>query len=157
MPTLGNANTKTAAHLSRLFEEWLQDKLCHQMISDRLPILEDSVDLLAEDIMNKLKSRTSVRGLGSGLKIRIKVRTGHVYCFDQLIQQDAQSLSVPHLLTPDMMDFIQQFPLFLDTTIYIEPNSADIDDSIPVLLSIENISANPSDPYYLFENVSLLV
>lgn len=165
LPTLGNANTKTAAHLSRMFEEWLQDKLGHHQ-QDRLPILEDSVDLLAEDILNKLKSRTSVRGLGSGVaKIMLKIRTGHVYCFDQLMQQDDNHGNpFPHLLTPDMMDFIQQFPLFLDTTIHIEPKSAsmddpwqDVEDSIPVLLSIENISTNPSDPYYLFENVSLLV
>ncbi|SAM05147.1 hypothetical protein [Absidia glauca] len=154
LPTLGNANTKTVAHLSRLFEEWLQDKLGHQQQQDRLPILEDSVDLLAEDILNKLKSRTSIRGLGSGVaKIMIKIRTGHVYCFNQD--------TIPPLLTPDMMDFIQQFPLFLDTNIHVEPKSSmddpDHEHSIPVLLSIENVSTNPSDPYFLFENVSLLV
>ncbi|KAI8328381.1 hypothetical protein BC941DRAFT_363794 [Chlamydoabsidia padenii] len=161
LPTLGNAHTKTAGHVSRIVEEWLQDKLYHQpMTTDRLAILEDSVDLLAEDIMNKLKSRSCVRGLGTGVaKMMIKIRTGHVYCFDQLMQQDA-------LLTPDMMDFIQQFPLFLDTCIHIESKSTTLhstddddglDHAIPVLLCIENVSTNPSDPYYLFENVSLIV
>ncbi|ORZ20291.1 hypothetical protein BCR42DRAFT_205359 [Absidia repens] len=141
-----------------------------RMMMDRLPILEDSVDLLAEDILNKLKTRSCVRGLTGVAKIMIKIRTGHVYCFDQLIQQEEIDSSVdgqrqlPHSITPDMMDFFQQFPLFLDTTIYLEPKSnshlgspLDMDDSIPVLLSIENISTNPSDPYYLFENISLIV
>lgn len=141
------------------------------MATDRLPILEDSVDLLAEDILNKLKSRSCVRGLTGVAKIMIKIRTGHVYCFDQLLQQEEengdgdQQQQQPQLsmITPDMMDFFQQFPLFLDTTIYIDSKSNTIaqqhmdDDSIPVLLAIENISTNPSDPYYLLENVSLIV
>ncbi|KAI8099430.1 uncharacterized protein BX664DRAFT_253974 [Halteromyces radiatus] len=153
LPTLGT-HTKTAAHISRVFEEWLQNKLYHQhMADDRLPILEDSVDLLAEDIMNKLKSRQSVRGLIGGVaKIMIKIRTGHMYCFHQQTDNGLPSIEA------NVMDFIQQFPLFLDTVIYVVPTYTEHvqDDCIPILITIENVSTNPSDPYYLFENVSLL-
>ncbi|RCH81084.1 hypothetical protein CU097_000218, partial [Rhizopus azygosporus] len=54
LPTLGNTSTKAASHISRMFEDWLQYKLYHQNYDERLPILEDSVELIAEDIVNKL-------------------------------------------------------------------------------------------------------
>ncbi|CAO3608225.1 unnamed protein product [Cunninghamella echinulata] len=189
LPELGNANTKTATHLSRVFEEWLQNKLYHQskhdLMEDRLPILEDSLDLLGEDILNKLKARSSVRGLIGVSKIMIKIRMGHVYCFNQLIEQDnnknnnqhsssSQSMTTP-IITPEMMVLFQQFPLCIENTIYISTKSHSsnhynhnnnnnnlhdaMDDActIPVLLSIENVSTDASDPYYMFENISLLV
>ncbi|CAO3625142.1 unnamed protein product [Cunninghamella blakesleeana] len=175
LPELGNANTKTATHLSRIFEEWLQNKLYHQskhdLMVDRLPILEDSLDLLGEDILNKIKSRSSVRGLIGVSKIMIKIRMGHVYCFNQLIEQDNNDHSSPSttapIITSDMMVLFQQFPLCIENTIYISTKSHSsnnllndvMDDActIPVLLTIENVSTNSSDPYYMFENISLLV
>lgn len=142
---------------------------------DRLPILEDSLDLLGEDILNKIKSRSSVRGLIGVSKIMIKIRMGHVYCFNQLIEQDNNNNEQPSssttttapIITPDMMVLFQQFPLCIENTIYISTKTHSsnnllndvMDDActIPVLLTIENVSTNSSDPYYMFENISLLV
>ncbi|ORX50110.1 hypothetical protein DM01DRAFT_1337784 [Hesseltinella vesiculosa] len=160
------AGTSRSSHVARTFEQWLQDKLGYQQyrMTDHLPIVEDSVDLLAEDIMNRIKSRTCVRGLTGIRSLMIKIRAGHVYSLDQLDP-------IPSL-SSDMMDFFQQFPLFIEITILVatpdsllpgsplSPRSPAMDYTIPVLISLENISANPadpSDPYYLFEDVSLIV
>ncbi|CAO3621138.1 unnamed protein product [Mucor hiemalis] len=149
LPTLGNTSTKAASHISRVFEDWLQNKLYHQNEDglERLPILEDSVELLAEDVVNKLKSRNSVRGLTGLSRIFIKFRTGHVYTYHQSDQP---------LITEDMEDFFQQFPLFVEIIIYTMPKEDQSVDDVELLLTVENITVNPSQPYHIKEDVSLV-
>lgn len=118
-----------------------------------MPILEDSVELLAEDVVNKLKSRQSVKGLTGLSRILIQFRTGHVYTYHQL--EDGQPL-----ITADMEDFFQQFPLFVEIIIYTMPKESTIqaeDDIVELLLSVENITVNPSDPYQIKQDISLIV
>ncbi|KAI8366645.1 uncharacterized protein BYT42DRAFT_138027 [Radiomyces spectabilis] len=159
LPTLGNTNTKTASHISRVFEDWLQNKLYNQSNDglDRLPILEDSAELVAEDILNKLKSRMSLRGLLGLDKIYIKVRTGHVYTYRQL--ENGQPM-----ITEDMEGFFQQFPLFVEIAISTMARntndrtanvSYDGDLTVQLLLSFENMTINAGDPYKIMEDVQL--
>lgn len=154
LPTLGNTSTKAASHISRVFEDWLQNKLYHQTHQDgqlfeRLPILEDSVELLAEDVVNKLKSRQSVRGLTGLSRILIKIRTGHVYTYHQL--QDGQPL-----ITADMEGFFQQFPLFVEIIIYTMPKEDQSSDDVELLLTVENVTVNPEDPYHIKQDIPLI-
>ena len=116
---------------------------------ERLPILEDSVELLAEDVVNKLKSRHSVRGLTGLSRISIKIRTGHVYTYHQL--EDGQPL-----ITADMEDFFQQFPLFVEIIIFTMPREDQTVDDVELLLAVENVTVNPADPYYIKEEISLV-
>ncbi|KAI8149794.1 hypothetical protein BJV82DRAFT_504232 [Fennellomyces sp. T-0311] len=155
LPTLGNTNTKAASHISRLFEEWLENKIYRQpssnpVVYERLPILEDSVELLAEDVLNKLKSRpATMTGMS---KVLVKVRTGHVYTYHQL--QDGQPL-----ITEDMEDFFQQFPLFVEIMIYTmggdsyctTPHASG--DSTDLLLTVENATINPENPYRIMDEI----
>ncbi|KAI9321912.1 hypothetical protein BX666DRAFT_1850323, partial [Dichotomocladium elegans] len=160
LPTLGNTS-RAASHISRLFEEWLENKIYHHPASssvdavDRLPILQDSPELLAEDILNKLKSRpTAMAGMS---RVLIKVRTGHVYTYHKL--EDGQPL-----VSEDMEDFFQQFPLFVEIMIYImgpgsssaasdQPASSPC-NPIQVLLSVENATINFESPFYLMDEIS---
>lgn len=134
-----------------MFEDWLQNKLYHQSNDglERLPILEDSVELLAEDIVNKLKSRNSVRGLTGLSRIFIKIRTGHVYTYHQL--ENGQPL-----ITADMEDFFQQFPLFVEIIIHTMPKEDQSSDDVQLLLAVENVTVNPSDPYHIKEDIQLV-
>ncbi|KAI9488728.1 hypothetical protein BDB00DRAFT_877194 [Zychaea mexicana] len=158
LPTLGNTNTKAASHISRLFEEWLENKIYRHPSSNygydqHLPILEDSVELLAEDVLNKLKSRPqTMTGMS---KVLVKVRTGHVYTYHQL--QDGQPL-----ITEDMEDFFQQFPLFVEIMIYTMGGDCCTttmnDDSAAtttteLLLAVENATINPENPYRIMDEI----
>ncbi|RCH79130.1 hypothetical protein CU098_007546, partial [Rhizopus stolonifer] len=138
-----------ASHISRMFEDWLQYKLYHQSYDERLPILEDSVELVAEDIVNKLKSRNSVKGLTGLARIFIKVRTGHVYTYHPL--EDGQPL-----ITADMEDFFQQFPLFVEIIIYTMPREDQFAEDVQLLLNVENITVNSSDPYQIRQDIQLV-
>lgn len=137
-----------------MFEDWLQNKLYHQHVDDgleRLPILEDSVELLVEDIINKMKSRNSIKGITGLSRIMIQIRTGHVYTYHQL--NDGQPL-----ITADMEDFFQQFPLFVEIIIHTMPKGSDQSmDDVQLLLSLENITFNPNDPYYIKQDIQLIV
>ncbi|KAI8890903.1 hypothetical protein K501DRAFT_328082 [Backusella circina FSU 941] len=132
LPTLGNTSTRAASHISRVFEDWLQNKLYNQSNNclERLPILEDSVELLAEDVVNKLKSRNSVRGLTGLAQVFIEMRAGHVYTYHQM--ENGQPL-----ITADMEDFFQQFPLFVEIIIYTMPRNStsteQYDDDVKLL------------------------
>lgn len=149
LPTLGNTSTKAASHISRMFEDWLQYKLYHQNYDERLPILEDSVELIAEDIVNKLKSRNSVRGLTGLARIFIQIRTGHIYTYHPL--EDGQPL-----ITADMEDFFQQFPLFVEIIIYTMPREDQSIEDVQLLLTVENITINPSEPYQIKQDIQLV-
>ncbi|ORE08062.1 hypothetical protein BCV72DRAFT_272427 [Rhizopus microsporus var. microsporus] len=149
LPTLGNTSTKAASHISRVFEDWLQYKLYHQNYDERLPILEDSVELIAEDIVNKLKSRNSVRGLAGLARIFIQIRTGHIYTYHPL--EDGQPL-----ITADMEDFFQQFPLFVEIIIYTMPREDQSIEDVQLLLTVENITINPSEPYQIKQDIQLV-
>ncbi|CAO3668370.1 unnamed protein product [Rhizopus stolonifer] len=149
LPTLGNTSTKSASHISRIFEDWLQHKLYYQGYDQRLPILEDSVELLAEDIINKLKSRNSVKGLTGLARIFMKIRTGHVYTYHSM--EDGQPL-----ITEDMSDFFQQFPLFIEIVIYTMPREDQSTDDVQLLLNIENITLNSSEPYRIRQDIQLI-
>ncbi|KAI9020817.1 hypothetical protein CLU79DRAFT_804693 [Phycomyces nitens] len=157
LPSLGTTSTKAALHISRMFREWLENKIYHHptaedfMDTDRqdyLPIIEDSVELLAEDVLNKIKSRSSVRGLKGLSRVLLKIRTGHIYTYHQL--EDGQPL-----ITQDMEDFFQQFPLFVEVMIYIIPHrhQSTEESSTQVLLAVENITVNPNSPYRLMEEI----
>ncbi|EPB92357.1 hypothetical protein HMPREF1544_00655 [Mucor circinelloides 1006PhL] len=149
LPTLGTSNNKATTPISRIFEEWLANKLYNppedEMYDHRLPILEDNVELLSEDIVNKFKSRK--RGLNGLSNILIKIRTGHVYSYHQL--ENGQPL-----ITEDMEDFFQQFPLFVEILIYATQEE-NTDKDINFLLITENTSLNPGDPYKIMENIQL--
>ncbi|KAI7872164.1 hypothetical protein BDF14DRAFT_1757408 [Spinellus fusiger] len=145
LPTLGNSTTKTASHISRAFEEWLQQKL-YKATFDTLPILEDSVELLAEDVLNTLKQRSSLKSLTGVSRVYVKIRTGHIYTYHQL--EDGQPL-----ITEDMEDFFQQFPLFIEVIIYTSI-CHHTKDSLQLLVSVENLSINPKEPVSLSEEVS---
>ncbi|KAI7858781.1 hypothetical protein BDC45DRAFT_497620 [Circinella umbellata] len=160
LPTLGNTNTKAASHISRLFEEWLENKIYRHPSSNvydqHLPILEDSVELLAEDVLNKLKSRPQT--MAGMSKVLIKVRTGHVYTYHQL--QDGQPL-----ITEDMEDFFQQFPLFVEIMIYTMGSdnnnttnnnistTTTMDNTTELLLTVENAIINPENPYRIMDEI----
>jgi hypothetical protein len=174
---LGSSNTKTTLLISRVFEEWLANKLyshpnqtvnlnsdySHLEIKDnddwmdtddmsqeeysiagRLPILEDNVELLAEDILNKFKTRSCLRSLKGIAKLLIKIRTGHVYTYHQL--ENGQPL-----ITEDMEDFFQQFPLFVEIVMYALPSTCS--DLTQVCLVVENSTMNPGQPYALMESI----
>lgn len=114
----------------------------------QLPILEDNIELLSEDIINMFKSkRRSLKGLSN---ILIKVRTGHVYSYHQL--ENGQPL-----ITEDMEDFFQQFPLFVEILIYVTQQEDIIthDNDLNLLLVAENTTLNPGDPYKIMENIQL--
>ncbi|KAI9266121.1 hypothetical protein BY458DRAFT_512736 [Sporodiniella umbellata] len=132
-----------------MFEDWLQHKLYYQTYDERLPILEDSVELIAEDIINKLKSRHSVKGLAGLARIMIKIRTGHVYTYHSL--EDGQPL-----ITADMEDFFQQFPLFVEIAIYTMPREDPFAEDVDLLLNVENIALNSSEPYQIRQDIQLV-
>lgn len=167
---LGNTNTKAGSNISRLFEEWLANKLyCQPMtmmdtdddednyasdqivVDQRLPILQDHVELIAEDILNKLKSAPSSwkrKGLN---KIMIKVRTGHVYTYHSL--EDGQPL-----ITQDMEELFQQFPLFVEFHVYTLSSPPlhlpkATDPTTQLLLVVENVTINPGNPYKIMEEL----
>ncbi|CAO3577063.1 unnamed protein product [Absidia cylindrospora] len=179
LPMLGNTNTKAGSSISRIFEEWLANKLyCQPMptstmmmetddedaydsdeqdrsivVDQRLPILQDHVELVAEDILNKMKSSSSSwqrKGLD---KIMIKIRTGHVYTYHSL--EDGQPL-----ITQDMEELFQQFPLFVECHVYTSsslprpPNSTiatATTTTTQLLLEVENVTINPGNPYKIME------
>ncbi|CDS06810.1 hypothetical protein LRAMOSA09335 [Lichtheimia ramosa] len=145
LPTLGNTS-KVASHVSRLFEEWLENKIYHHpsdaFAYDHLPILQDNPELLAEDIFNKLKSRpAAMTGMS---RLLVKVRTGHVYTYHQL--EDGQPL-----VTEDMEDFFQQFPLFVEVKIYSMASKSS--SSTQLLLTVENAIINPEHPYPIMDEI----
>jgi hypothetical protein len=112
-------------------------------INGQLPILEDNIELLSEDIINMFKSRRrNLKGLSN---ILIKVRTGHVYSYHQL--ENGQPL-----ITEDMEDFFQQFPLFVEILIYVTQQE---DNDLNLLLVAENTTLNPGDPYKIMENIQI--
>lgn len=170
LPTLGSSNTKATTPISRLFEEWLANKLYshpNQMVNikqqdqdmmmvdgdedqQQLPILEDNIELLSEDIINKFKSRKrALKGLSN---ILIKIRTGHVYTYHQL--ENGQPL-----ITEDMEDFFQQFPLFVEIIIYATQQQQEVqqqdDSDINLLLSVENTTLNLGDPFKIMEHIQI--
>ncbi|KAI9250339.1 hypothetical protein EDC94DRAFT_488635, partial [Helicostylum pulchrum] len=144
LPTLGS-NTKATSPISRIFEEWLANKLYNDIYNDQLPILEENLELLSEDIINIFKSRKrALKGLSN---ILIKIRTGHVYTYHQL--ENGQPL-----ITEDMEDFFQQFPLFVEIlTFATQDDNNEETDNINFLLVVENTTLNPGDPYKLMENI----
>ncbi|KAI9305932.1 hypothetical protein BJ944DRAFT_264355 [Cunninghamella echinulata] len=166
VPMLGNTNTKAGSCISRLFEEWLANKLYYQppppslqeeqddrvyMEQDQqLPILQDSVELLAEDILNKIKASNQWRRKGLD-KLLIKVRTGHVYTYHSL--DDGQPL-----ITQGMDELFQQFPLFVEFIVYTASSLSSSSfhhhhhhSSSQVLLVVENVTINPGKPYKILE------
>ncbi|KAI8338734.1 hypothetical protein BC941DRAFT_350846 [Chlamydoabsidia padenii] len=160
VPMLGNTNTKAGSNISRIFEEWLANKLYCQPLSmmddddtsdpivvdQRLPILQDHVELIAEDIFNKIKSSTSWQRKGLD-KIMIKVRTGHVYTYHSL--EDGQPL-----ITQDMEELFQQFPLFVEFHVYTTSSSSPLlQSSTQLLLVVENVTINPGNPYKIMEEL----
>ncbi|KAI8340701.1 hypothetical protein BC941DRAFT_511001 [Chlamydoabsidia padenii] len=168
VPMLGNTNAKDGSNISRFFEEWLANKLyCHPesdytmsnndtmmmeedqeygiVVDQLLPILQDHVELVAEDIMNKMKSSTSSwqrKGLD---KVMIKVRMGHVYTYHSL--KDGQPL-----ITQDMEELFQQFPLFVECLVYTSSlPSHQSNNTTSLLLVVENVTINPGNPYKIME------
>ena len=90
-------------------------------------------------------------------KVLVKVRTGHVYTYHQL--QDGQPL-----ITEDMEDFFQQFPLFVEVMIYtmggdnINNNNNNIvttmeNNTTELLLTVENAIINPENPYRIMDEI----
>ncbi|KAI7906386.1 uncharacterized protein BX663DRAFT_548574 [Cokeromyces recurvatus] len=169
LPTLGTSNTKATTPISRIFEEWLANKLYSHpnktvnlnsntmmmttiedesssfMINDHLPILEDNIELISEDIINMFKSRKRLlKGLSN---ILIKVRTGHVYSYHQL--ENGQPI-----ITEDMEDFFQQFPLFVEILIYATQSEQNHNE-INLLLITENTTLTSNLPYKIMENIQL--
>ncbi|CAO3581606.1 unnamed protein product [Absidia cylindrospora] len=173
VPMLGNTNTKGGSGISRLFEEWLTNKLYHQpepnspnsnmmivdsngfanddnatiVVDQRLPILQDHVELVAEDILNTIKS-SNYSWQRKGLeKIMIKVRTGHVYAYHLL--EDGQPL-----INQDMEELFQQFPLFVECHVYTTSSSLSPQQpatTTQLLLTVENVTINPGHPYKIME------
>lgn len=126
-------------------DEMMIDPPEDEMYDHQLPILEDNVELLSEDIVNMFKSRK--RGLNGLSNILIKIRTGHVYSYHQL--ENGQPL-----ITEDMEDFFQQFPLFVEILIYATQEE-NTEKDLNFLLITENTSLNPGDPYKIMENIQL--
>ncbi|KAL1934651.1 hypothetical protein VTP01DRAFT_6833 [Rhizomucor pusillus] len=137
LPTLGT--NKTTSQISRVFEEWLEDKLYNNTNDELLPILEENVEYVAEEIFDKLKKH-SFSGLS---KVLVKIRTGHVYTYHQL--EDGQPL-----ITQDMEEFFQQFPLFVEVVIQAATNQR---GHTQLLLELENATVNPGDPYRMINTI----
>lgn len=137
-----------------MFEHWLENKICHTSHTDQedhVPILEDSVELCSEDIMNTLKQKGSVRAFNGLSHVLVKIRAGHAYFYHQL--DDGQPL-----LSQDMEDFFQQFPLFVEVTIHVktlDTKRLSPQQHCKVLLSMENMGINASKPYRLMEEIQL--
>lgn len=146
LPSLGNSSSsKDATLISRLFEEWLEQKLCGKQADDPLlPILEDNVDSIANEILDRLKHAFVPKYVSKAL---IKIRTGHVYTYHQL--EDGQPL-----ITQDMEEFFQQFPLFVEITIHTTTQHAENEKCI-LALSMENVTVNPGNPYKLMDSIQL--
>jgi hypothetical protein len=100
--------------------------------------LEDNAELLAEDIMNHIKMRGILSSL-KGSNILVKIRADHIYTYHQ-------QLNGQPLITQDMEDFFQQFPLFVEILIYIIPH---LDHETKLLLSVQN--ATCYEPYCIME------
>ncbi|GAB5591812.1 hypothetical protein Unana1_06712 [Umbelopsis nana] len=152
LPTLGNSNIKAASLVSRMFEQWLENKICHTSYTneeDRVPILEDSVELCSEDIMNTFKQKGSMRAFNGLSHVLLKIRAGHAYFYHQL--DDGQPI-----LSQDMEDFFQQFPLFVEVSINVKTHdSKRANQHCNMLLSMENMGMNPGKPYNLMEDIQL--
>jgi len=138
--------------VSRMFEQWLENKICHTSYTseeDRVPILEDSVELSSEDIMNTLKQKGSMRAFNGLSHVLLRIRAGHAYFYHQL--DDGQPI-----LSQDMEDFFQDFPLFVEVSISVKTLDAKrLDQPCKVLLSMENMGINPGKPYKLMEDIQL--
>ncbi|KAF7725322.1 hypothetical protein EC973_009661 [Apophysomyces ossiformis] len=137
LPTLGSTPIKAASHVARVFEDWLGHRIQNHSLVEQLPVIEDDVELLADDLLNSIKSRAKcVSGLS---KILIELRIGHVYSYNSL--EDGQPL-----ITEDMEDyFFQKFPLFIEVIIHTE--AADSNDEIcQLLLVVENVTVSPGHP-----------
>lgn len=77
-------------------------------------------------------------------RLLVKVRTGHVYTYHQL--EDGQPL-----VTEDMEDFFQQFPLFVEVKIYSMASKSS--SSTQLLLTVENAIINPEHPYPIMDEI----
>ncbi|ORX46743.1 hypothetical protein DM01DRAFT_267006 [Hesseltinella vesiculosa] len=143
VPNLGY-HSRPCASIARLFEDWLAEKLYCQptaiIAEQRLPILQDSVELVAEDILNKIKSNLVWRK--SIDKVLIKVRAGHVYTYHSL--EDGQPL-----ITQEMEELFQQFPLFVEMQVYATLKAGC--SSTQCMLVVENVTVNPQQPYKIME------
>ncbi|KAG0169540.1 hypothetical protein DFQ28_003591 [Apophysomyces sp. BC1034] len=147
LPTLGNAPIKAASHVARVFEDWIGHRIHNHSSHERLPIIEDDVELLAEDLLNTVKSRP--RCLHGLSKVLIKLRTGHVYSYNSL--EDGQPL-----ITEDMEDyFFQKFPLFIEVTIHTAAVNLR-DESCQLLLVVENVTVSPGHPCRTMQDIILL-
>ncbi|KAI8885850.1 hypothetical protein K501DRAFT_245343 [Backusella circina FSU 941] len=138
LPSLGNSNTKLTLPLSQVFEEWLANKLYCSNETVNIPILEDNVELLAEDIMNQVKMRGSLLLL-KGYNILVKIRADHIYTYHQHMHGQP-------LITQDMEDFFQQFPLFVEIMIYTIPH---LSHETKLLLTVQNTTCY--EPYCIME------
>ncbi|KAG2172655.1 hypothetical protein INT43_000002 [Umbelopsis isabellina] len=153
LPTLGNSNIKAATLVSRMFEQWLENKICHTSEEDRVPILEDSVELSCEDIMNTFKQKGSMRAFHGLSHVWLRIRAGHAYFYHQL--EDGQPL-----LSQDMEDFFQDFPLFVEVSINVKTldnkrSEHHHQQHCKVLVSMENMGINPGKPYRFLEDIHL--
>jgi hypothetical protein len=96
-----------------------------------------------------------VRGLTGLQQIYVQLRAGHVYSYNSL-KEEGQPI-----ITEDMQDFFQQFPLFIEITIYTIPRETIdycyLDEDIQLLLSIENVTIDVTDPYYIMDSIQLIV
>lgn len=55
-----------------------------------------------------------------------------------------------------MEDFFQQFPLFVEIIIHTMPKEDQSSDDVQLLLAVENVTVNPSDPYHIKEDIQLV-
>ncbi|RUS13070.1 hypothetical protein BC937DRAFT_86391 [Endogone sp. FLAS-F59071] len=167
LPTLGNSNTKAASQISRMFEEWLERKIYVHDAPDMVPILEESVEVSAAEIMAKLKSKATK--IFNGLsKVMIKIRVGHASTYlaspvSPLTTSPASSVSSYSwneqedddrmALDDSMDDFFQQFPLFVEVIIRVKPTETKLSPSTHLLLTVENAGFNPDRPFMMLEEI----
>lgn len=126
----------------RVFEEWLESKMtCAQ--EDTLPVIEDNVEWLAHDLMHSFQEQDM---LTMSSEVLVQIRIGHVYTYHQL--EDGQPL-----IAQGMEELFQQFPLFVELTILSAGSKKDKKRKSRMLLSIENCTVNPGDPYRLTSSI----
>ncbi|RUS29427.1 hypothetical protein BC938DRAFT_480675 [Jimgerdemannia flammicorona] len=152
LPTLGNSNTKAASQISRTFEEWLERKIYAHDEPDTVPILEESVEVSAAEIMGKLKSKATK--IFSGLtQVMIRIRAGHIYNYQNSTNSWSESEDDRTILDDSTEDFFQQFPLFVEVVIKVKPSESHHNPSTHLLLTVENAGINPARPFMILEEM----
>jgi hypothetical protein len=147
IPHLGRSGSASTAGITRILETWLSEKIANpvnstQASSSIIPILEEPIQQVTDSITSQLQAHAA-KYLSALSKVYIQVQTGHVFdlskcCDDSDVLWAAQ-------------EFYQQYPLFLDLTIWTRslptPGEACVSKPLPATSSTISKSSYSSTTY----------